>query len=127
MFTATCFSQALPIYGGQNQDVCLGYLNCSNYNQNSIWNEYGTYGSSYNSNSILNSYGTYGSAYNSNSPWNSSGTNPPVMVDKSGNFYGYISVNETKSKRLQSDLALTLYKYHELIGEKCWQMVRENN
>lgn len=117
LFTTNCFSQALHIYGGQNHEIYLGCLNCSSYDQSSIWNEYGTYGSRYNSNSIWNAYGTYGSEYNSNSPWNSYGSNPPVVVDKSGNFYGYLTVNQHKSKRFQSELALTLYKYHELIRD----------
>jgi hypothetical protein len=117
VFTAECYSQSLSIYGGQNHEVYLGCLNCSSYDQSSIWNEYGTYGSSYNSISIWNSYGTYGSAYNVNSPWNPYGSNPPVVVDQSGNFYGYLTVNEMKSKRFQSELALTLYKYHDLIKD----------
>ena len=51
--TATSsFSQTLHLYGGKNHDVYLGCLNCDAYNSNSIWNEYGTYGSKYNSNSI---------------------------------------------------------------------------
>lgn len=76
-FSTTCISQTLHIYGGQNQDEYLGCLNCNNYDKNSIWNE----------------YGTYGSEYNSNSPWNSYGSNPPVIVDKDGEFYVYFTVN----------------------------------
>ena len=116
-FTTTCFSQTLHIYGGQNHDEYLGCLNCNNYDKNSIWNEYGTYGSSYNSKSIWNEYGTYGSEYNANSPWNSYGSNPPVIVDKDGEFYGYFTVNESKAKRAGFGLALTLYKYHDLIKD----------
>ena len=110
-------AQTLHLYGGDNDDVYLGCLNCDSYNSNSIWNEYGTYGSSYNSKSIWNEYGTYGSEYNSNCPWNEYGTNPPVVVDKQGNFYGYFTVNEYNSKRADFNLALTIYKYYDLIRE----------
>lgn len=89
----TISAQVLHLYGGKNNDVYLGCLNCNNYDSDSIWNEYGTYGSSYNTNSIWNEYGTYGNEYNSYSPWNSYGSDPPVVVDKEGNFYGYFTVN----------------------------------
>ena len=53
-------------------------------------------------------YGTYGSSYNSDSPWNAYGSNPPVVVDKSGNFYGYFTVNRYKDKRADFSLALNI-------------------
>jgi hypothetical protein len=113
----TSNAQTLHLYGGNNNDVYLGCLNCDSYNSNSIWNEYGTYGNSYNSISIWNEYGTYGNEYNSNSPWNEYGSNPPVVVDKGGNFYGYFTINEYKSNRADFGLALTIYKYYDLIRD----------
>lgn len=109
------FGQTLHLYGGDNNKQYLGCLNCNNYDSDSIWNEYGNYGSSYNSNSIWNEYGTYGSEYNSYSPWNEYSSLPPVVVDKEGNFYGYFTVNAYKSKRADFDLVLTIYKYHKEI------------
>ena len=98
--TATIsFSQTLHLYGGKNHDVYLGCLNCDSYNSNSIWNEYGTYGSKYN---------TY-------SPWNAYSSEPPVVVDKDGYFYGYFTVNKYNSKQADFGLALTIYKYYDLI------------
>jgi hypothetical protein len=108
-------AQTLQIYGGTNHDEYLGCLNCNKFDSNSIWNEYGSFGSKYNSNSIWNAYGTYGSKYNSNSPWNSFSNNPPVIVDKEGNFYGYFTMNVNKQKRADFDLVLTIYEYHEFI------------
>ena len=113
--TTIAYSQTLHLYGGKNHDVYLGCLNCDKYNSNSIWNAYGTYGSKYNSNSIWNAYGTYGSKYNSYSPWNAYSSDPPVVVDKEGNFYGYFTVNAYKDKRADFGLALTIYKYYDLI------------
>jgi hypothetical protein len=98
--TATSsFSQTLHLYGGKNHDVYLGCLNCDAYNSNSIWNEYGTYGSKYN---------TY-------SPWNAYSSEPPVVVDKDGNFYGYFTVNKYNSKQADFELALTIYSNYDLI------------
>ncbi len=101
LLTSTSFCQVLHLYGGKNHDEYLGCLNCDIYDRNSIWNE----------------YGTYGSQYNSNSPWNAYGTNPPVVVDKDGNFYGYFTVNKYKDKRANFGLALSIYKYYDLIGD----------
>jgi len=107
----------LHLYGGKDHDVYLGCINCDKYNSNSIWNAYGTYGSKYNSNSIWNAYGTYGSKYNSLSPWNAYSNDSPVVVDKEGNFYGYFTVNTSKSKRADFKLALVIYEYHDLISD----------
>ncbi|SMC53797.1 hypothetical protein [Cellulophaga tyrosinoxydans] len=117
LLTSLNFGQKLHLYGGNNHEVYLGCLNCTNYESDSIWNEYGTYGSSYNSKSIWNEYGTYGNEYNSYSPWNSYSNDPPVVVDKAGNFYGYFTLNEYKSNRADFRLALTIYKHHEHIKE----------
>ena len=115
IFSFYANGQTLHLYGGSGHDVYLGCLNCDSYENSSIWNEYGTYGSSYNSNSIWNEYGTYGSEYGTYSPWNEHSNTPPVVVDKDGNFYGYFTINEYKSKRADSELALIIYEYYELI------------
>ncbi|QJB32554.1 hypothetical protein HF329_14970 [Chitinophaga oryzae] len=109
--------QALHIYGGKGHDVYLGCLNCDNYNANSVWNAYGTYGSRYNAKSIWNSYGDYGSEYSSTSPFNPYAGDPPVVVDKDGGFYGYFTVNEYNDKRANFKLALTIYKFYDLIRD----------
>lgn len=115
LFSIILSAQTLHIYGGSDQDEYLGCLNCDSYDKNSIWNSYGTYGNSYNTKSIWNSYGTYGNEYSSYSPWNNYASNPPIVVDKNGNFYGYLTVNSYKSQRANSSLASLLYEYHELI------------
>ena len=91
--------KTLHIYGGKDHDVYLGCLNFDNYNTQSIWNSFGTYGSKYNAISIWNSNGNYGSNYSSISPFNSYASDPPVIVDKDGGFYGYFTTNSFKNKR----------------------------
>jgi hypothetical protein len=110
-------AQTLHLFGGRNHDVYLGCINCGKYESSSIWNEYGDYGSKYNRNSIWNEYGDYGNSYNSNCPWNAYASNPPMVVDLDGNFYGYLSVNEYQSKRADFSLAMTLCRFHKLIRE----------
>lgn len=115
IFYTNLFSQELHLYGGDNNNKYLGCLTCNEYNSDSIWNEFGTYGSPFNLMSIWNEFGIYGSPFSIYSPWNDFSINPPVIVDKLGNFYGYLSTNEFKDKRATFDLALFLYKYHDLI------------
>lgn len=110
-------AQVLHIYGGEGHDVYLGSLNTDPYDNGSIWNEYGAYGSSYSSKSIWNEYGEYGSEYSQYSPWNEYASYPPVIVDKSGNFYGYLTVNKYKDKRSRLRLANILCANYEEIRE----------
>ena len=95
----------------------LGKLNASRYDSESIWNEYGQYGSKYNSYCIWNVYGTYGSKYSNYSPFNPNALYPPVFVDSQGNFYGYFTVNKFKSRRANFDLVNIICEYHEKICE----------
>ena len=110
-------AQTLKIYGGADHDVYLEKLNASKFDSESIWNSFGTYGNHYNSNSIWNSYGTYGSEYSSYSPFNEYASNPPVLVDDDGNFYGYFTINTYKSKRANFDLVNIIYEYYDLIRD----------
>ena len=91
-------SASLMLFGGENRDVYLGCLTCSEYASDSVLNEYGSYGSPYAMNSIHNSYGSYGSAYSDLSPCNSYAQNPPIIVDKEGGFYGRLTLNQYHSQ-----------------------------
>ena len=109
--------QSLLIFGGKNHDVFLGCLNCDKYQDKSIWNKYGDYGSKYNAKCIWNKYGVYGGKYSDYSPFNKYASYPPVLVDKDGNFYGYFSADKYFSKRTSSKLALFIIDYWEAIAE----------
>ncbi|MFY7814762.1 MAG: hypothetical protein ACOVRK_06155 [Chryseobacterium taeanense] len=112
-----CFSQTLLIFGGKNHTIFLGCLNCDKYDNSSIWNKYGDKGSKYSSNSIWNKYGDYGGQYSDNSPFNKYSSNPPVLVDREGNFYGYFTINKYFNKRTNNKLALLIVEYWESISE----------
>lgn len=108
-FTANAQTKALLLYGGSDHKTFLGCLNCGQYDQGSVCNDYGK-GSEYNSDSIWNAYGTYGNSYSSSSPWNEYSQSAPVIVDKDGNFYGYLSANEYHNKRTRIDVLNSLTK-----------------
>lgn len=75
--------------------VYLGRLT-NRYDEQSIYNPYGTYGSRYQSNSVNNPYGTYGSEYSALSPNNRYTSNPPVLV-KNGASLAYFTINPYKA------------------------------
>ena len=118
VFASNVFSQKiLHIYGGKDHDVYLGCINCDKYNSASIWNAYGTYGSKYNSQSIWNKYGEYGGKYGTYTPFNSYSNTPPIVVDKEGNSYGYLTTNKYKSSRAEFKLAVIICENWEEICE----------
>lgn len=87
-------AEALLLYGGEGNHTFLGCLNCRKYDQNSVLNEYGPHGSLYMNESIFNRYSDFGSRYSNNSPCNPYASNPPVVVNGRGNFYGRLSLNQ---------------------------------
>jgi len=85
-------SSNLQIFGGPNHDTYLGCLTCSEYNSDSVFNSYGSYGSSYSSQSIHNSYSQFGSPYSQYSACNSMASDPPVVVSETGDYYGRLTL-----------------------------------
>ena len=94
------YQQKTMLFGGPDHKIYLGCLSCSEYSTESVFNKYGTFGSRYSSTSIWNHYSDYGSAYSSFGACNPYASDPPVIVDQDGNFYG----------------RMTLNKYHTQIG-----------
>jgi len=86
-------SAKLMVFGGENHRTYLGCLNCSQYATDSIFNPYGENGSRYSSESIWNHFSDYGSAYSSFGACNSYASDPPVIVDATGKYYGRLSLN----------------------------------
>ncbi len=83
----------LLLFGGQGHKTFLGCLNCSKLSTDSVLNEYSQYGNSYSSESIWNDYSQFGSSYSMYSACNSYANDPPIIVDKSGNYYGRLTLN----------------------------------
>lgn len=89
-------SQPILIFGGADHNEFLGCLNCGDADPASVWNDGSKYGWG-NDYGVWNEYGQYGGEYGSYSACNEYTSNPPVLVDRQGNSYGYLSVNEYKS------------------------------
>ena len=93
---AAASDDEILIFGGANNDVFLGCLNCAESDAKSVWNGYSRYGWA-NSYGIWSEYGQYGGEYGTYSACNPYTSTPPILVDRKGNSYGYLSVNEYKS------------------------------
>ena len=97
----------LLLFGGNNNRVLLGCLNCSPLDRGSVCNRTGPHGSMISDVSIWNRKGTYGSEISEYSPWNriavtnslGVSTNPPLIVDRAGNSYGYFTSNPVYPQR----------------------------
>ncbi len=90
-------AKELLIFAGRNQSEFLGCFNCSKFADDSICNASGKGGLF--SSGIFNPFSAYGSSLNLSSPWNrhSSAASVPVLRDRSGGFFGYFTINDTRS------------------------------
>ena len=82
----------LMIYSNDGKTF-LGNLSTNVYDQDSIFNEYGTYGSKYSAKSIINEYSIYGSDYSNQSAFNKYANKPPILTYMGEVIY-YITINE---------------------------------
>lgn len=81
------------IFGGPGHQSYLGCLNCNDYDKESVFNPHSRFGSAYSTTSILNSYSQVGSVYSQYSACNRYASDPPVVVDGDGTFYGRLTLN----------------------------------
>lgn len=82
-----------------------GCLDCNKYDDGSVCNKYGKFGSKYEDKSIWSKYGV-GSKYEDSSPFSKYGTGLKI-VDRQGNFYGYFSISyggERKMRKMLKNL-----------------------
>lgn len=70
----------------------LGTVTCSEYETDSIFNRYGSYGSKFSTTSIWNKFGTYGGKFGSNSPFNKYSLSPPELT-QAYSLQAYLSVS----------------------------------
>lgn len=122
LFFASVVSISLPTFAA---DVCLMVKDASvvaqdsentslgkivnSYNTNSIFNEYGDFGSQYSTKSIWNQYGSFGGEYGTYSPFNKYAASPPMLI-KSGKLIGYLTVNKSVQPSISPNLLKELCK-----------------
>ena len=96
-------AEDLLLFGGDGHKEFLGCLNCSEYAGNSIWNEMSIYGWK-NGFGTWNQFGPYKSQFSSYSACNDFASDPPVIVDQRGMYYGRLTVNEIRTDSVCSSL-----------------------
>ena len=102
VLAAITFSVRAEILLYSSDNEFKGCLDCSRYDDKSVCNRYGDFGSRYSDDSIWSRYGL-GNRYNSDSPFARYGTGLK-MVDKQGNFFGYFSISAGGEKKMREYL-----------------------
>jgi hypothetical protein len=86
-------TQKIMLFGGDKHKVYLGCLNCSTSASDSVHNKFGPHGSRFASESIWNHFSDYGSKFSDYGVCNRFATDPPVIVDQDGAYYGRLTLN----------------------------------
>lgn len=89
----------LLLFDGKTGTEFAGCLNCNRFDDASICNKFGKYGSKFEEKSIWNQFGKFGSQFEENSPWNTFGPGLRI-VDKGGNYYGNFTSSSFDQSRL---------------------------
>lgn len=81
------------------------------YDTNSIFNKFGTFGSKYSAKSIWNEFGVYGSEYSDKSAMSEYTNSPPAIVIK-GKVVGHLTKNKFKAGAINPEvLGIACYNY----------------
>lgn len=91
---------ALLLFDGEKGRTFVGCLNCGRFDDASVCNKFGDYGSKFSDKSIWNQFGDFGSKFETNSPWNRFGEGLRI-VDAQGNYYGRLTASISGRSRLQ--------------------------
>lgn len=93
LFGGMLNAQEILIFGGDNNKEFLGCLTCNEMAGNSVYNNMSTYGWG-NDFGKWNPFGKFKNSFSTYSACNEFSQNGPVLVDRSGQFYGRLTVNE---------------------------------
>ncbi len=81
------------LWGGPAYSVFLGCWSCSRFDRESVFNEFGPYGSRFSATSVTNRFSRYGSAFSSDSACNKFASNPPIIFDTARRTYSELTLN----------------------------------
>ncbi|MFA7359441.1 MAG: hypothetical protein WC139_00245 [Candidatus Kapaibacterium sp.] len=117
LFSSSLFAQKLMLFGGENHDVYLGCLTCTQYHSESVWNESGIYGTKFNNLSIWSEFSDFGNEFSHLSPWNEYATAPPKIIDENGVFIGYFTRNPYYKQRTEDEFFIYVLNNFRYISE----------
>lgn len=81
------------LFGGDGHEEFLGCFSCGEFDASSVWNKFSQFGFS-NNFGIWNPFGQFANPFSMYSMCGAFASDPPVIVDKNGNFLGRASVNK---------------------------------
>jgi hypothetical protein len=94
------------VFGGSDYKQYLGFFNCifcTDFDVDSINNEFGKYGSQFSTTSIRNEFSQYGSAFSTYGACNQFGSNPPRVFNATGTiYYGELTLNKFRSDAIKA-------------------------
>jgi len=96
------------ILAQDDENTYLGKITNS-FDSNSIFNDYGAYGSEFNAKSIWNEFSTFGSKFSMYSPFNNFTSTPPMII-KNGKIIAYLSSNKNIASSISANLIKALCK-----------------
>lgn len=99
IFSTHSYCQEILIFGGNSNKDFLGCLTCNEMSPNSVFNEFSQYGWN-NGFGKWNPFGPYKNPFSSTSACNEFSSKAPVLVDRQGNFYGLLTINEFANKSI---------------------------
>ena len=99
--------QGAKVVSNDGTDTFLGEIT-GKYNTNSIFNNYGIYGSKYSVTSIWNPYSIYGSKYSMYSAFNEYTITPPKII-KNNETIGYLTTNKYIHGGVSPNLLLLIF------------------
>lgn len=96
------------ILAQDERNTFLGKIENS-FSKDSIFNEFGNFGSEYSTTSIFNEFGDFGSEFGIYSATNSFSNTPPMII-KNGRIIGFITTNKMISGGISPSLLKALCK-----------------
>lgn len=96
------YGEHLLLFGDENQKTFYGCITCPATDATSLNNPYGTYGNKMSGTSVLNPYAMIRNPYSTTSMCNKMATNPPIVVDGNGQYYGEATLNTTRPGRAKA-------------------------
>lgn len=75
-----------------SKNTYLGKIT-NGFDNESIFNEFGTYGGKFSGDSIWNEFSSFGSEFSAYSPFNEFTSTPPMII-KNNEIIGYLSINK---------------------------------
>jgi hypothetical protein len=86
----------IELWGGFDYNVFLGCFSCNQFASDSVFNQFGRYGSRFSSASVWNHFSAYGSQFAATSACNQFATSPPRMVDTAAGTYTELTLNTVR-------------------------------